>query len=62
MAAAPRPWVKGRIHLELGKLADLAGDRAKARLEYDRAERLCAEANDRLGADEAEKWKTTPFR
>ena len=25
-----RPWVQGRIHTELGKLADLAGDRARA--------------------------------
>ena len=42
MAASPRSWVKGRIHLELGKLADLANDRSNARLEYQITRSGCA--------------------
>jgi len=37
-----RAWVKGRTLVERGKLADLAGDRARAIEEYRRAVRLCS--------------------
>ena len=40
-------WVQGRATLELGKLADLKGDRSLARSEYDRDRKLCDRANDR---------------
>jgi tetratricopeptide (TPR) repeat protein len=40
-----RAWVQGRIRIELGKLADLTGDRTRAIEEYRSAIRLC-------GADE----------
>ena len=36
-----RPWLQGRIRTELGKLADLAGDRPHAVDEYRQAIRLC---------------------
>jgi len=61
VSSGPRPWVRGRIHLELGKLADLAGDRQNARDEYERAKRLCGQANDQLGADEAELLTRQPY-
>lgn len=48
-------WVRGRTHTELGKLADLAGDRARARLEYRTAVTLGEQVNDSLGVDEAKR-------
>jgi tetratricopeptide (TPR) repeat protein len=41
-----RAWVQGRIHTELGKVADLAGDRSSAIEEYRQAVRLCGEDED----------------
>ena len=46
LPGAVRDWVRGRIHRELGKLADLAGDRAHARDEYRLADRLCQQDHD----------------
>lgn len=40
-------WVQGRATIELGKIADLEGNRALARSEYDRGRKLCDRANDR---------------
>jgi tetratricopeptide (TPR) repeat protein len=43
----PSPnWVRGRVHEELGKLADLAGDRPRALTEYRLAQRLCSQDED----------------
>ena len=41
-----RAWVQGRIHTELGKLADLGGDRPGAIEEYRQAVRLCGGGED----------------
>jgi tetratricopeptide (TPR) repeat protein len=41
-----RAWVQGRIHTELGKLADLDADRSNAIEEYRQAVRLCGEGED----------------
>ena len=40
-------WVQGRASVELGKIADIEGDRSLARSEYDRGRRLCDRAHDR---------------
>jgi hypothetical protein len=40
-------WVQGQASVELGKIADLEGDRERARREYDRGRKLCDRANDR---------------
>jgi hypothetical protein len=48
-----RGWIQGRIHTELGKLADLAGDRPRALDEYRLAVRLCADDQDDTCAKEA---------
>jgi len=37
LASAPRDWVSGRIHAQLGDLALNAGDRSRARREFDMA-------------------------
>jgi len=39
-------WIRGRSHLELGKLASQAGDRTRAADEYRQAAVLCAAAKD----------------
>jgi len=57
-----RKWVAGRAHAELGKLADLRGDRAAARREFQQAISLAQQDNDPIGESEAERWVGTPFR
>jgi tetratricopeptide (TPR) repeat protein len=49
-----RGWVLARIHVELGKLADLRGDRAKAQSEYRTAMAITKMSSD----DEAESQAT----
>jgi tetratricopeptide (TPR) repeat protein len=60
--AATRDWVRGRIHKELGKLADLAGDRPRALDEYRLADRLCRAGRDADCADEVKTLKKTAYR
>ena len=48
-----QPWVRGRVHTELGKLADLAGDQKAARAEYERALAIFTKVDDPLGQREA---------
>ncbi len=50
-----RKWVKGRSHLELGKLAQKAGDSGTASTEFRAAIALCDEDNDPGTADEARR-------
>jgi tetratricopeptide (TPR) repeat protein len=50
-----RSWVRGRAHLELGRLALKAGDRAAAQKEFQQAISLCDSDNDTLWADEARR-------
>jgi tetratricopeptide (TPR) repeat protein len=57
-----RKWVAGRAHAELGKLADLRGDRARARAEYQQAVALAEQDNDPIGAEQAQRWLDTPYR
>ena len=57
-----RLWVTGRTHLELGMLADLAGDRQEARRHYDQARAFCSEGRDKRGADLAKRLKKNGYR
>jgi tetratricopeptide (TPR) repeat protein len=50
-----RKWVHGRAHVELGKLALKAGNRAEAREEFRAAIPLCESDNDEAWADEARR-------
>jgi hypothetical protein len=50
-----RPWVKGRAHLELGRLAQKAGDTTGARSHWQTAIRLCESDNDPGTANEARR-------
>jgi tetratricopeptide (TPR) repeat protein len=59
----PAPeWLSGRAHKELGKAADLSGDRAQARREYRIASRICGEQHDNLCADEADRLIAARYR
>ena len=55
LGAEGRNWVYGRTHLELGKLALKAGNRAAARQEFQSAATLCEADNDPGAADEAKR-------
>lgn len=58
LRSATRDWVRGRAHRELGKLADLAGDRQRALAEYREADRLCRADRDTECTDELKAlWK-----
>jgi tetratricopeptide (TPR) repeat protein len=61
LGADPVGWVRGRIHVEKGKLADLAGNRALAISEYNEAAATCARSNDPVCEAEAAKFKKRPF-
>jgi tetratricopeptide (TPR) repeat protein len=57
-----RKWVSGRVHAELGKLADLRSDRATARQHFQQAVSLAEQDNDTVGAAAARRWMATPYR
>jgi tetratricopeptide (TPR) repeat protein len=61
LAAEGRDWVHGRCHLELGKLADLSGNRTAAIAEYRLAVALCGRDRDPIGRTEAERLLSRPF-
>lgn len=62
LAAEGPGWVRGRAHRELGKLADLAGDRCAALAQYRTAARLCRDGHDSVCSDEAMKLAKSAYR
>lgn len=59
---ARRDWVRGRIHRELGKLADLAGSRPQALVEYRLAERFCKADHDEEGVRSVRELEKSAYR
>ena len=57
-----RDWARGRVRKELGKLADLAGDRPRAVDEYRQSIRLCRQDQDTTCVDEARALLKTAYR
>ena len=57
-----RKWVAGRAHAELGKLADLRGDRPAARAEFQQAIALARQDNDPAGEAAASRWLNNAYR
>jgi tetratricopeptide (TPR) repeat protein len=55
-------WIRGRAQLELGKVADLAGDRTRAIGGYRRAGQECTAEHDSGCADEARKYTAAAYR
>jgi tetratricopeptide (TPR) repeat protein len=62
IVAPAREWVHAQAHLELGKLADLSGDRGRARAEYDRAIELGTAAADAETVDLASRLKNAGYK
>ena len=62
LAGATRDWVRGRVHKELGKLADLAGNHSRALDEYRLADRLCRQDHDGHCSDEVKKLMKAGYR
>ena len=61
LGAMPSDWIRGKIQVEVGKLADLAGRRADALTAYRTARTLCDATSDLLCSKEAERWMRKPF-
>ena len=57
----PRRWVTGRAHAELGKIADLRGDRRTAQSHFQQAVAIASQEADPVGAAEARRWVGTAF-
>jgi tetratricopeptide (TPR) repeat protein len=53
LLSAPRDWVRGRIHRQLGDLATLSGESVRARREYTTALALAESSGDDTAAREA---------
>ncbi len=49
------PWVVDRAHIEFGQLAERAGDRMRAKNEYETALRLARSCSDVTGAEDAKR-------
>jgi tetratricopeptide (TPR) repeat protein len=61
MAAQPEPWVAGRLHLEVGKIADMAGRRSDALARYRLARDIARTNNDPANFNEAGMYLRRPF-
>jgi tetratricopeptide (TPR) repeat protein len=55
-------WVLARIHIELGKVADLRGDRARAKSEYEIAVARAMSAGDDEARAEATRLLNQPYK
>lgn len=62
MSAQPEPWVAGRLHLEFGKIADMAGRRNDALTRYRLARDLAKNSNDPACLNDADRFLRQPFR
>jgi tetratricopeptide (TPR) repeat protein len=62
LAERPADWTRGRIQLEVGRVADLRGRRADAVAAYRQANRVCEARNDEVCANEAERLIRRPFK
>lgn len=57
----PVGWIRGRIHLELGKVADLRKERSAALTEYLTATELCRTHQDPWCQEQTALWRKRPF-
>lgn len=57
----PTGWVNGRIHLELGKIADLTGRRQDALTAYRTSRSFCDQSDDRVCSAEAARLQGRPY-
>jgi tetratricopeptide (TPR) repeat protein len=62
LRSQPIDWTRGRIQLEVGKIADLRGRRPEAITAYRQARALCAANKDAVCAGEAERLTGRPYK
>ena len=62
LTQSPLGWVQGRITVELGKVADLEGNRAAAVAHYQRALAICEANQDPACKEEAARLAGTRYR
>lgn len=53
LAGEAHGWLRGRVHAELGTLADLGGNRLRAADEYRTAMRIARAENDQVSYEAA---------
>ena len=61
LSLKPAGWIRGRIHLELGKVADLRKQRSAALTEYLTAAELCKTYQDPWCQEQTARWRKAPF-
>ena len=61
LGASPSEWIRGKIQLEIGKLADLAGRRSDAVAAYRTAARLCDVNADPVCEKDANRYLKKAF-
>lgn len=61
LSQSPMAWVRGRIHMELGKIADLGGKRAEAVAAYKQARAISQSVDDGIGVAAADQWLRKPY-
>ena len=61
LESQPVEWVRGRIHLELGKVADLQGRRSVALGEYRQARTIADANNDAIAGAAAARFERRPY-
>jgi hypothetical protein len=61
LRSTPEAWIRGRIELALGKVADVTGRRTDARDFYRRAAETARAANDPVALAEASRLLNQPF-
>ncbi len=62
LTQGPAGWVRGRVHLELGRVADLRGQREAALAEYAQARTLCSTHRDPWCIEQAGLLRKRAFR
>jgi len=58
---SPPVWVRGRILMELGKIADLGGKRAEAVATYKQARVTAVSVEDSIGIAAIDQWLRRPY-
>lgn len=61
LQSVPTEWVRGRVQFELGRVADLRGQRADALGHYRQAREIALRTNDPIGAADAAQGLARPF-
>jgi len=61
LAANPAGWIRGRVHIEIGKLHDLRSRRENAVADYKMAKSICEANDDPVCINSANRYLGKPF-